>query len=63
MAIRIVTDSASDLPKAVREKYPEIDVIPLVVLTDDGRELADGTEITPLQVCDAMRENKVYKTS
>lgn len=63
MAIRIVTDSASDLPKAVREKYPEIDVIPLVVLTDDGRELADGTEITPLQVCDAMRANKVYKTS
>ena len=31
MAIRIVTDSASDLPVGVKEKYPEIIVIPLMV--------------------------------
>ena len=42
MAIRIVTDSASDLPAKVKEQYPEIYVIPLMVVTDDGRELADG---------------------
>lgn len=63
MAIRIVADSACDLPKSVRDNYPEIDVVPLMVVTDDGRELADGVEITPLQVCDAMRDGKVYKTS
>ena len=63
MAIRIVTDSASDLPAKVRSEYPEIFVIPLMVVTDDGRELGDGEEITPLEVCDAMRAGKVYKTS
>ena len=63
MAIRIVTDSASDLPVKVREQYPEVVVIPLMVVTDEGKELADGIDITTLEVCDAMRAGKVYKTS
>ena len=63
MAIRIVTDSASDLPVKVGEQYPEVVVIPLMVVTDEGKELADGIDITTLEVCDAMRAGKVYKTS
>ncbi|MBQ5959104.1 MAG: DegV family protein [Firmicutes bacterium] len=61
--IRIVTDSATDMPQSVKDRYPEVIIIPLTVVTDDGRLLDDEVEITSKEVCDAVREGKVYKTT
>ena len=63
MSIRLVTDSASDIPKSMREKYPEIQVIPLTVVTEDGKLLDDGIDITSKQVCDRIRAGEVLKTT
>ncbi|MFC4409129.1 DegV family protein [Chungangia koreensis] len=43
--IKIVTDSAADLPKEMIEKY-DITVVPLTV-TIDGKEYAEGVDLSP----------------
>ncbi|MFC4559251.1 DegV family protein [Virgibacillus kekensis] len=61
MTVKIMTDSASDLSK---EHYNEFD-IEMVSLTVhlDEKEYADGKEIQPKTIYDAMREGKSPKTS
>lgn len=61
MSIKIITDSASDLPKEIIEEY-NIDVIPLIVSLGD-KEFLDGETIDAKTLYDNMREGKVYKTA
>lgn len=61
MTVKIITDSACDLPKALIKEY-DIEVIPLLVLLD-GKELVDGQDITPEQVYAAIRAGKVPRTN
>lgn len=61
MSIRILTDSASDLPKHVIEEY-SIKVLPLYVYLE-GNEYLDGETIQPKELYDNMRKGKVYTTS
>ncbi|NMC56225.1 MAG: DegV family protein [Eubacteriaceae bacterium] len=61
MKVKIIADSASDLPKDLVEQN-NITVLPLVVL-DGMNEYKDGVEITPKKIFDDMREGKVYSTS
>lgn len=61
MAVKILTDSAADLPKDLVEKY-SIDVVPLLVTIGEETYL-DGETITPEELFDGMREGKVYKTA
>jgi DegV family protein with EDD domain len=59
--VKIITDSAADLPKDVLEQY-DIDVIPLQVLLGEQTFL-DGVTLESKKLFDGMREGKVYKTS
>ncbi len=61
MDFKIITDSASDLPKEITKEF-DIDVIPVLVMLDDEQYL-DGETIAAKDVLDGMREGKVYKTS
>lgn len=61
MGVRILSDSACDLPKNILEEY-NIDIVPIVVIKDD-KEYFDGETITPQEVYDGMREGIVYKTA
>lgn len=61
MRVKIITDSASDLPKEIIEQY-NLEVIPILVYHDD-KEYRDGETITPKEMFDGMREGKVYKTA
>lgn len=61
MKVKIIADSASDLPKDLIEQN-NITVLPLVVL-DGMNEYKDGVEITPKKIFDDMRAGKVYTTS
>lgn len=61
MAIHIATDSASDLPKELLEKY-DIDIVPFVVILD-GKEYYDRETIGPDELYSAMRDGKAPKTS
>lgn len=61
MGVKILTDSASDLPKELLEKY-DIDMVPLVVLKGDDQYF-DRVTISPKTVYDDMRQGEVYKTS
>lgn len=61
MAVKIITDSASDLPKDIIHKY-DIDVVPLLVYLDE-EEFLDGTTIQPEKLYDDMRNGKIYKTA
>ncbi|MTI68472.1 MAG: DegV family protein [Firmicutes bacterium] len=61
MGIRILTDSACDLPKEIVEKY-DIDVIPLMVYLEN-QEYLDNVNIKPKQLYDEMREGKIPKTA
>ena len=46
--IRIATDSTADIPKSFCEEL-NIAVLPLTVVTEDGREYRDGVDITPAE--------------
>jgi len=59
--VAIVTDSTSDLPVGVAEKY-DIKVVPLDV-TVDGRTGREGLEVTRADVTTALRERKKVTTS
>lgn len=61
MTVKIITDSGSDIPKTLLEKY-DIEVMPFVVLMDD-EEYYDGETISPDELYGAMRKGKVPKTS
>lgn len=59
--IRIVSDSACDLPKELLEEY-NIETAPLSVIKDDT-EYFDQITIQPKEVYDGMRKGIVYKTA
>lgn len=61
MTVKIITDSAADLPIEIIEKY-DIDYLPLLVLLDE-KEYKDGETIKPKELFDGMREGKTYKTA
>jgi DegV family protein with EDD domain len=61
MSVKIITDSACDLPSSLYEQY-DVEVVPLVVHLH-GQDYFDGQTITPKTVYDAMREGAVPKTS
>lgn len=60
MALRIITDSASDLPKHIAEHYG-IEVIPTPVVID-GKDYFDGETILPSEFYNILRENRDVKT-
>lgn len=61
MNIKIVADSACDLPKELVEEVG-IDIIP-VPITDGASEYKDGVDITAKTVYKNMKEGVIYKTS
>lgn len=61
LSLKIITDSACDLPKELVEEY-EIDVLPFFVYIE-GKEYVDGENITPNQVYDAIRADLVPTTA
>ncbi|SFI78158.1 MULTISPECIES: DegV family protein [unclassified Bacillus (in: firmicutes)] len=62
MTIKIITDSAADLPKELLHTY-DIEVIPLRVYDEQENEFFDGITLDPIDLLRNMREGKVYKTS
>ena len=61
MSVRIITDSASDLPASVIKEFG-ITVMPLMVSLD-GQEYEDEVTIHSKDMLDGMRSGKIYKTS
>ena len=61
MQVKIITDSACDLPKDLIEEFG-IGVLPIVVIKDDI-EYLDQVDITPLEVYEGMRNGDIYKTA
>lgn len=61
MGIKILTDSASDLPKDLLQQY-NIDSVPLTVIKGE-EQYFDGVTISPKTVYDGMRQGVKYKTS
>ncbi len=61
MNIRIVADSACDLPKSLVEEM-NIDIMP-VPITDGTTDYKDGINITPEVIYKNMKEGVIYKTS
>lgn len=61
MGIKILCDSASDLPEDLLKEL-DVDIVSLVVLKGD-EEYFDGVSITPKTVYDGMRQGQVYSTS
>ncbi|GAB6107548.1 DegV family protein [Fusibacter bizertensis] len=61
MSIRIITDSASDLPKSVIDAH-NIEVLPLIVYLD-GKEYLDSVTIQPDEVYKAMKAGSEVKTA
>lgn len=62
MNVKIITDSAADLPKEIIEQY-KIDVIPLRVYSEDEKEYFDGETLDSKTLFNEMRNGKVFKTS
>ena len=62
MTIKIITDSAVDLPKELLHTY-DIEVIPLRVYDEQENEFLDGVTLDPIDLLRNMREGKVYRTS
>ncbi|HLV10524.1 MAG TPA: DegV family protein [Halanaerobiales bacterium] len=61
MSVKIIADSACDLPREIIEEY-DVKALPLRVTIDD-QEFKEWEEIKPIEVYDGMREGKVYKTA
>jgi DegV family protein with EDD domain len=62
MNVKIITDSASDLPKELLEEY-EIDIIPIRVYDEMETEFFDGETLMPTDLFQKMREGISFKTS
>lgn len=60
MAIKIITDSASDIPKWVKDRF-QLHVIPTPVVIDDT-DYFDGETIVPETFYDILRSGKDIKT-
>lgn len=61
MAVKILSDSACDLPKEILDEY-DIDIIPIIV--NKGEEdYLDGETLNPMKLYDDMRNGEVYKTA
>lgn len=61
MTVKIITDSAADLPKELVAQHG-IEVLPLMVYLDN-QEFRDGETMNPQEMFQGMREGKVYKTA
>lgn len=61
MPVRIITDSACDLPLEVTQKY-DIDVVPILVYHDQT-EYLDGVTLQPAEMLQEMRQGKAFRTS
>ncbi|HLS54054.1 MAG TPA: DegV family protein, partial [Tissierellaceae bacterium] len=61
MKIKILSDSACDLPEDIIKEY-DIDILPIIVLKNE-EEYLDKVDIEPQEVYDGMREGQVYKTA
>jgi DegV family protein with EDD domain len=61
MTVKIITDSAADLPKELVAQHG-IEVLPLMVYLD-SQEFRDGETMNPKEMFQGMREGKVYKTA
>lgn len=61
MTVKIIADSAADLPKELIEEYG-IDVLPLMVYLGE-HEFLDGKTIEPKELYGRMREGAVYRTA
>lgn len=59
MAIKIITDSCSDLPQDLLEKY-NIAIIPLEIRFDD-KSFLDGIDLTNKEFYNMMKNIKNYQ--
>ncbi|PEA23306.1 fatty acid-binding protein DegV [Bacillus cereus] len=62
MGVKIITDSAADLPVELLQAY-DIDLIPLRVYNEAETEYLDGVTLKSVTLLQKMREGAVYKTS
>jgi DegV family protein with EDD domain len=60
--VKIITDSAADLPKDLIEGY-NIHMIPIRVYDEQENEYEDGVSLHPTDLFNNMRAGKAYKTS
>jgi len=61
MAVKIISDSACDLPEEVIKDL-DIDILPIVVIKDD-KEYFDQVDIKPTEVYEGMKNGIIFKTS
>ena len=61
MAVKIISDSACDLPKEILDGY-DIDIIPIIVNKQE-KEYLDGETLDPMKLYEDMRNGEVYKTA
>ncbi|MCU4988314.1 DegV family protein [Bacillus cereus] len=62
MGVKIITDSAADLPVELLQAY-DIDLIPLRVYDEAEIEYLDGVTLESVTLLQKMREGAVYRTS
>lgn len=62
MGVKIITDSAADLPVELLQAY-DIDLIPLCVYDEAETEYLDGVTLESVTLLQKMREGAVYRTS
>ncbi|PGB55509.1 DegV family protein [Bacillus anthracis] len=62
MGVKIITDSAADLPVELLQAY-DIDLIPLRVSDEAETEYLDGVTLESVTLLQKMREGAVYRTS
>lgn len=61
LAIKILSDSACDLPEDILNEL-DIDILPIIVIKDD-KEYFDRETIDPLKLYDDMRKGEIYTTA
>lgn len=61
MTVKILSDSACDLPLEIIEEY-NIDILPILVNKDE-EEYLDGVTLKPKEMYDGMKNGAVYKTA
>ncbi|MEC2433770.1 DegV family protein [Bacillus cereus] len=62
MSVKIITDSAADLPVELLQAY-DIDLIPLRVYDEAETEYLDGVTLESVTLLQKMREGAVHRTS
>lgn len=62
MGVKIITDSAADLPVELLQAY-DIELIPLRVYDEAETEYLDGVTLESVTLLQKMREGAVYRTS